>query len=322
METKLEKTPNLPYYIQLKNILKEKIKSGKIENKKLPTIRQLAKEFEVSVNTVLRAYNELRNEGIVTGSVGRGTFLTASTQKLDKENRKGFLLKIIELSMEEALAHEFSLQEFEEAVKEYVKLKLEMMQNIQLVFIECNIEQLTYFTDHLELNPHIKRVPVLLDDLSKQDNTALDLVRASDIIVTSFYHLDEVHKYLDSYGKPIIGINLEPEIKTIVEVAKIPAESVVGIITTSKTFLEIIKEILKELHLTFKDVLESHAKSDEKIKEIVSQCDVVLVSPSRKKAVASCSHEGIKSIEFVFTPDRTSINNLKVALLEIKKSII
>ncbi len=338
MENKLDNIKNQPYYIQIKNVLKEKIKSGKINNNRLPSIRQVAKDFGLSVNTVLRAYNELGKEGIVTGSVGRGTYLSLSPKNnttskeafeslspqtvINNENRKDFLSRIIQVSLEEALSLDFSLQEFEEAVEEYVKEKLELMQRIKLVFIECNIEQLTYFANHLELNPNINLIPVLFDELNKQSDDIMKEIKSSDIVVTSFYHLDEVHKLLDHLEKKIIGINLQPEISTIVEIAKIQPDSVVGIITTSKTFIEIIKEILKELNLNFKELLESNSKDEKTIKQLVHKCDAVLVSPRRKNVVTGCATEQTKIIEFVFIPDRTSINNLKVTMLEVKKSLI
>ena len=338
MNNKLENIKSQPYYIQIKNVLKEKIKSGKISNKKLPSIRQVAKDFSVSVNTVLRAYNELSKEGIVTGSVGRGTyisitpkknnstskeaFISISPQTINKENRKDFLTRIIQVSLEEALSLDFSLEEFEEAVTEYVKEKLELMQRIKLVFIECNIEQLTYFTNHLELDPNINLTPVLFEELNKQKSEVMKEIEGSDVVVTSFYHLDEVHKHLDHLGKKIIGINLQPEVSTIVEIAKVRPENVVGIITTSKTFIEIIKEILKDLKLNFKEIVESNSKDEETIKQLVHKCDAVLVSPRRKNVVTNCANEHTKVIEFVFTPDRTSINNLKVTLLEVKKSLV
>ena len=338
MNNKLENLKSQPYYIQIKNVLKEKIKSGKISNKKLPSIRQVAKDFSVSVNTVLRAYNELSKEGIVTGSVGRGTyisitpkknnstskeaFISISPQTINKENRKDFLTRIIQVSLEEALSLDFSLEEFEEAVTEYVKEKLELMQRIKLVFIECNIEQLTYFTNHLELDPNINLTPVLFEELNKQKSEVMKEIEGSDVVVTSFYHLDEVHKHLDHLGKKIIGINLQPEVSTIVEIAKVRPENVVGIITTSKTFIEIIKEILKDLKLNFKEIVESNSKDEETIKQLVHKCDAVLVSPRRKNVVTNCANEHTKVIEFVFTPDRTSINNLKVTLLEVKKSLV
>ncbi len=320
MEQKLKNNRVLPYYIQLKEILKEQIQSGIIKNKKLPSIRQIARDFGVSVNTALRAYDELGREGIVTGSIGRGTFVSTTPQELNRENRSNLLAKVIEHALEEAFSLEFNIEEFSTAVKDYIKNKIEMLQKIRLGFVECNIEQLTYFINHLELDPHIHRSPILFEDLRKQSKKLMTEVTNNDIFVTSFYHLPEVHKHLDFLGVPIIGINLEPEVKTIVELAKISPESTVGIVTTSKKFISIIKNIINDLKLHFNRILETNSRNNESVKKLIHKCDVVLVSPGRKNMVLSQVIKGTRVIEFVFTPDRTSINNLKVALLELKNN--
>ena len=322
MAYRLGEKNSAPYYIQLKNILKAKIQSGEIKSKKLPSVRQVAKEFGVSVNTVLRSYNELGKEGIVTGTVGKGTFVNISPQELQSYNRQVLLKKIVEHSLEEALSQEYSIEEFEKAVFQYITEKREMMQKVNISFIECNLEQLTYFTDHLELDPHIHRVPVLLDDLRKNDPGAIERIDSSDIIVTSFYHLGEAQEYFNSTGKPIIGINIEPEVSTLITIAKIPTNSTVGIVTTSYQFLKEIREVLDRLGLHFNRLLETYSRDKEKIRQLVKNCDAVLVSPKHKQFAESLADPDTKIIEFVFIPDRTSINNLKLAVLELKKSLI
>lgn len=63
-----------PIYIQIKREIKERIVRGDIE-KKLPTVRELAREVGVNPNTVARAYRELEREGVVDSRVGRGTWV-------------------------------------------------------------------------------------------------------------------------------------------------------------------------------------------------------------------------------------------------------
>jgi GntR family transcriptional regulator len=318
MEAKLEKGGDRPYYVQLKDLLKAKIQSGELKGGRIPPIRQLAREYGVSVNTVLRAYEGLRREGIVCGTVGRGTFITTGPQELQRHNRRVLLAKVIEHALEEALGLEFSIEEFAAAVQDYVGEKMEMLQKVQLAFIECNIEQLLYFTDHLELDPHIRRRPILLGDLRSGREETLAEAAASDIIVTSFYHVNEVQERLAHLGRPIVGINLEPEVGTLIRIAKIPREAAVAIVTTSEDFRSIIREVLETLDLRFARVLETTSRGEEEVRGIVGACDAVLVSPQRRPQVAGLVREGTPVIEFVFTPDRTSINNLKVALLELQ----
>ncbi len=317
-EKKLQKKPGSPYYLQLKDILKARIRSGDLKEGRIPPIRQLAREFGVSVNTALRAYESLRREGLVAGTVGRGTFVTTTTGELQRRNRQVLLRRVVEHALEEALSLACSIEEFSGAVEELVAEKRELMGKVRLAFIECNIEQLMYFTDHLELDPHIHRLPVLLGDLQAAKAETLEAVASSDIVVTSFYHVEEVRQRLGHLGKPIVSISLEPEMGTIIRIAKIPKESTVGLVTTSEDFRAIIREILDNLELRFARVLETTSRDEREVQRLAAQCDALLVSPQRRQQVAEMARRGAEVIEFVFTPDRTSVNNLKVALLELQ----
>ncbi len=315
---KLEKKPGAPYYLQLKGILKDLIHSGDLKGGRIPPVRKLAREYGVSINTALRAYESLRREGLIAGAVGRGTFVTASTLKTQRDNRQELLRRVVEHALEEALSLACSIEEFSGAVDELVAEKRDSLSKLRLAFIECNIEQLLYFTDHLDLDPHIHRLPVLLDEVRKAGKETMEQLASCDIVVTSFYHAEEVRGRLGALGKPIVGVSLEPEMGTIIRIAKIPRQSTVGLVTTSEDFRRIIREILSDLDLQFERILETTARDGEEVRELARQCDALLVSPQRLQQVSQAARPGAEVIEFVFTPDRTSVNNLKVALLELR----
>ena len=68
---------NLPIYIQIMNLVKGKMVSGKINGgDKLPSVREYSKELKVNPNTVQRTYQELEREGLVFTQRGMGTFVT------------------------------------------------------------------------------------------------------------------------------------------------------------------------------------------------------------------------------------------------------
>ncbi|KOP80920.1 GntR family transcriptional regulator [Lysinibacillus sp. FJAT-14745] len=67
---------NRPVYIQLKDYLKEKIMKGHLlEHQKLPSTRELSKLLSISRNTVLNAYADLEQEGIIYAVKGKGNFV-------------------------------------------------------------------------------------------------------------------------------------------------------------------------------------------------------------------------------------------------------
>ncbi len=74
-------TPHLegrkgPLYLAVADALAEDVGSGALgSGTRLPTHRDLANRLGVTVGTVSRAYGEARRRGLVTGEVGRGTFV-------------------------------------------------------------------------------------------------------------------------------------------------------------------------------------------------------------------------------------------------------
>ena len=109
-----------PIYEQIKNQIRSAIMSGELTaGEALPSLRKLAKELRVSV---LRAYNELADEGLVENVQGKGTFVMERGNELMKERaRERIMDKLREVSIE-AKAADISLLDllgmFEKAYRE------------------------------------------------------------------------------------------------------------------------------------------------------------------------------------------------------------
>ncbi|HFJ8521870.1 TPA: GntR family transcriptional regulator, partial [Enterococcus faecium] len=72
----LDTNAQLPLYLQLKEILKNKINTGEYpENTKIPAESELIESYEVSRITVRKAVEELVEEGYLLKKQGKGTFV-------------------------------------------------------------------------------------------------------------------------------------------------------------------------------------------------------------------------------------------------------
>ena len=72
----IDYSSGLPVWIQVKNRIAYLIGSGGfMEGDRLPTVRGLAVDLDISYNTVNRAYMDLEREGYITTRKGRGTFV-------------------------------------------------------------------------------------------------------------------------------------------------------------------------------------------------------------------------------------------------------
>lgn len=62
-------------YVQLASDLRERIRTGDLTGR-VPSIKDLSADYDVSEDTVRMAIGVLKDEGAVVTSRGRGTFIT------------------------------------------------------------------------------------------------------------------------------------------------------------------------------------------------------------------------------------------------------
>ena len=83
MDKKLSE--NMPIYVQIMNSVKEAIAAGELApSERVPSVRELARDFEVNPNTMQRALNELEREGLLVSERTSGRFVTADKKMIDE----------------------------------------------------------------------------------------------------------------------------------------------------------------------------------------------------------------------------------------------
>lgn len=122
MRILISNSSDKPIYDQIVDQMKSLILKGDlIEGEALPSIRNLAKELQISVITTKRAYEELENEGFIETVRGKGSFVAQENKELFKEKK----LKLIEEKLEEAVTEANALGLTEEEVIDMVKILFE-----------------------------------------------------------------------------------------------------------------------------------------------------------------------------------------------------
>lgn len=103
MQIQVSMISETPAYEQIKMQIKEAILSGTISaGTQLPSIRLMAKDLNVGIITVKRAYEELERDGIICSMQGKGCFVNEidrdSVRKMYRLMLKEQMLDIKELS--------------------------------------------------------------------------------------------------------------------------------------------------------------------------------------------------------------------------------
>ncbi len=109
---RLDMQSGVPVYRQIIDQVQGGIASGSlIAGDQLPTVRQVAVDLAINLNTVLRAYRELEIRGMLETQQGTGTFISRQKVKQDAVERERKLAQLVNEFVSRAGAQGFSVQE-------------------------------------------------------------------------------------------------------------------------------------------------------------------------------------------------------------------
>ncbi|MBR7794792.1 GntR family transcriptional regulator [Virgibacillus sp. AGTR] len=107
-----------PIYEQIYTQIKKHILTNELQaGQSLPSMRQLAKELDISVITTKRAYEELEKNGFIFSIVGKGSFVSEQNNEMIRERK----MKVIEEQLMDAIQNSkeigLELTELEELLR-------------------------------------------------------------------------------------------------------------------------------------------------------------------------------------------------------------
>ena len=111
-----------PMYKQVTDQVKDAIVSGTLKpNEKLPSIRSISQDLNISIITIKRAYTDLENEGYIYTRSGLGSFVA----DLNKEKMRSEKLDEIRRELEHIL---LKATKFGIPAKEIIKIIAEIKE--------------------------------------------------------------------------------------------------------------------------------------------------------------------------------------------------
>lgn len=125
---KVDTRSGVPLYLQLVEQIKHAVEIGTlVAGDELPTVRQLVSDLTIAPNTVVKAYKELQDAGIIESRPGRGTIVTGQLNAFGRQQRidevLGHLRDAVRdaagLSLEQAALDE----SYQAAVEQFYRLK-------------------------------------------------------------------------------------------------------------------------------------------------------------------------------------------------------
>jgi len=295
------------------------IKNGNLKvGTKIPTERVLSEKLEVSRNTISTAYKELEQDGVLKSYQGRGTFVAEEANPWKTQNIKEKIVKFVDLGFEEALESGMDADEFVEIVLQRIKEKKDMMRKLTAVYVECNEEQSRMFSKQLSTMTNMNVVPLTIKDIKEMSRETESILEKSQVIIATFNHVNEIVELTKRYDKDIIGVAINPDLETIVKIARFPLETAFGFICMSKEFMFKVRGALEKAGLGNIDIEYSNSNEKNGLKRIISNSDVIIVSPGRYREIREMAGEGKDIIKFLYGLDDGSVKALKSKIVELK----
>jgi len=114
----LDTTTGIPIYRQIIEQVKIAIANGELKSgDQLPTVRQLAVDLSINLNTVIRAYRELELEGLLEMQQGSGTFVSSKKPEIDLLKKQRMIDQIATEMLARASSYGISMEELLEAMR-------------------------------------------------------------------------------------------------------------------------------------------------------------------------------------------------------------
>lgn len=118
----LDPKAGIPFYRQIIDQIKYGIVSGNLKTgEQLPTVRALAIELKVNLNTIAKAYKELEIQNILETQQGTGTFIRKIDVRIPEKEKNKKLQDICNEFVTIAHSYGFSVDDIISQLKKQLK---------------------------------------------------------------------------------------------------------------------------------------------------------------------------------------------------------
>ena len=119
IDFKLDPKSGVPFYRQIIDQIRYGVAAGSLNvGEQLPTVRALAVDLKVNLNTVSKAYRELEIQNILETQQGTGTFIGSVQVQLSDGERQTKLASICTEFLSIAASYGFSIEDMINELKQ------------------------------------------------------------------------------------------------------------------------------------------------------------------------------------------------------------
>ncbi|HHV42530.1 MAG TPA: GntR family transcriptional regulator [Clostridiaceae bacterium] len=305
-----EHNMEIPLYQRLALEVSGQIKAGELQaGTQLPTIREFAREKQVSIGTANHAYQLLADSGQIEMIQGSGTYV-ATVAVGEQRSRKEQALEAIDNMIQSLLELDFSLREIQIFLELRMRQQEERFRNVCIAIVGESPELRSVMLNSLANIPNVDFVRFLLSDLREQP---FRLAADFDLVVCEEKNKAELEQMVR--GKiPVMQLALTLSPVTVTELSSIPSQAQVGILSFSHTFLDRMVEDFSHYASLNTEIEKFLLTDSEDFTNFLMRQELVLVpthctefiSRREEERLRAATHEHVKLLRYDLRVDRGS----------------
>ncbi|MBA2684269.1 MAG: winged helix-turn-helix transcriptional regulator [Gemmatimonadaceae bacterium] len=173
---------------------------------RLPSVRELAREFGVDHRTIIAAYRTLEAEGLVRMRPRSGIYFdpsTSTSERADLARSARWALDVLV----GAIARGTSVPHLATELAKYSS-----SVPFRVACVECNDDQASALVSELESDFGVKATGFNVDELMADDERTMTLLARFDLIVTTPFHAGVVQRFAQRVGVAWIAVTYRTDL--------------------------------------------------------------------------------------------------------------
>jgi GntR family transcriptional regulator len=116
----------------------------------------------------------------------------------------------------------------------------------RLVFVECQAPIATALAQAIQERLDVEVTPVVLHDLRQPTVEVEQQLSQAYVVVTTFFHIQEVRRLLAKAKKEVVGLGVKPHLEKLIQIARIPQGMPVALVCVSESCALDMKRSLED----------------------------------------------------------------------------
>ncbi|MDE3257926.1 MAG: GntR family transcriptional regulator [Gemmatimonadota bacterium] len=116
---RIDSANGVPIYLQMIEQIRYQMARGVLKpHEELPSVRELAGQYLINPNTVVRAYLELEREGFIYKKRGMGTYVAERDVTISREEKLEIVRELLDRALVQGVELKLTPEEMEQVIRE------------------------------------------------------------------------------------------------------------------------------------------------------------------------------------------------------------